>query len=125
MQNNLNENKRKSHLEIGELFFWTATINHWQCLLDTDEYKDVIINSLNYLSEKNKIEVFGFVIMPNHIHLMWRINKHTEKEAAHISFLKYTAHAFKHKLTKETKLNYRRIKLMPLIRNMSFGKGIF
>ncbi len=101
MQNNLNENKRKSHLEIGELFFWTATINNWQCLLDTDEYKDVIINSLNYLSEKNKIEVFGFVIMPNHIHLIWRINKHTEKEAARISFLKYTAHAFKHKLTKE------------------------
>jgi len=61
MQNNLNENKRKSHLEIGELFFWTATINNWQCLLDTDEYKDVIINSLNYLSEKNKIEVFGFI----------------------------------------------------------------
>ncbi len=53
--------KRKSYLEIGEIFFWTATINNWQRLLMKDEYKNIIINSLNYLSDLGKIDVFGFV----------------------------------------------------------------
>lgn len=87
--------KRKSYLEIGEIFFWTATINQWQHLLKKNEYKNVIISSLQYLSDAGKIDVFAFVIMPNHIHLIWRINEMNGKETAQGSFLKYTAHEFK------------------------------
>ncbi len=36
---------------MGEIFFWTATINKWQRLLLKDNYKNVIINSLRYLSD--------------------------------------------------------------------------
>ena len=57
--------KRKSYIEVGEIFFWTATINNWQRLLLKDEYKNVIINSLSYLSDAGKIDIFAFVIMPN------------------------------------------------------------
>ena len=94
--------KRKSYIEIGEIFFWTATINNWQRLLLKDEYKKVIINSLTYLSDLGKMDVFGFVIMPNHIHLIWRINEMNGKETSQGSFLKYTAHEFK-KLLKTDK----------------------
>ena len=94
--------KRKSYIELGEIFFWTATINNWQRLLLKDEYKKVIINSLTYLSDLGKIDVFGFVIMPNHIHLIWRINEINGKETSQGSFLKYTAHEFK-KLLKTDK----------------------
>ena len=93
---------RKSYIELGEIFFWTATINNWQRLLLKDEYKKVIINSLTYLSDLGKIDVFGFVIMPNHIHLIWRINEINGKETSQGSFLKYTAHEFK-KLLKTDK----------------------
>ena len=79
-------NKRKSYIEIGEVFFWTATINQWQRLLGEDKYKDVIIGSLEYLSNAGKIDVFAFVIMPNHIHLIWRINELNGKETAQGSF---------------------------------------
>lgn len=94
--------KRKSYIEIGEIFFWTATINNWQRLLLKDQYKNIIINSLNYLSELEKIDVFGFVIMPNHIHLIWRINEMNGKETTQGSFLKYTAHEFKKMLKTDT-----------------------
>lgn len=50
---------------------------------------------MEYLSNAGKIEVFAFVIMPNHIHLIWRIVKNNGKETAQGSFLKYTAHEFK------------------------------
>ncbi len=99
--------RRKSYIEIGEIFFWTATINNWQRLLLKDEYKNVIINSLAYLSDNGKIDVFGFVLMPNHIHLIWRINEMNGKETAQGSFLKYTAHEFKKmlKTDKDNKLH--------------------
>mgnify|MGYP001547928990 len=96
--------KRKSYIEIGEIFFWTATINNWQRLLLKDEYKKVIINSLTYLSDLGKIDVFGFVIMPNHMHLIWRINELNGKETSQGSFLKFTAHEFK-KILKTDKDN--------------------
>ncbi len=95
MEINLFEQKRKSHIKIGEIYFFTATINKWQRLLLKNDYKEIVINSLKYLSNVGLIDVFGFVIMPNHIHLIWRINALNGKETAQGSFLKHTAHAFK------------------------------
>jgi REP element-mobilizing transposase RayT len=92
---------RKSYIEIGQIYFWTASINNWQCLLQTNEYKEVIISSLKHLSELGKIDVFAFVIMPNHIHLIWRTNELNGKETSQGSFLKFTAHEFKKLLKNE------------------------
>ena len=92
------DHQRKSHIDQGDIYFWTATINGWKHLLRDDEYKQIIIDSLQYLSETGKIDVFAFVIMPNHIHLIWRINELNGKESPQGSLLKYTAHMFKKKL---------------------------
>ncbi len=88
-------NKRKSSIEPGKIYFWTATINNWYKLLNEDVLKEVIISSLKYLSEKKKIEVYAFVIMPNHVHFIWQMLEMNGKEMPDISFLKFTAHAFK------------------------------
>ena len=64
-------------------------------MLEPDDVKQIIVDSLLYLSEKKKIEVYAFVVMPNHIHLIWQINDKNGKETAQGSFLKFTAHAFK------------------------------
>jgi len=66
-----------------------------------DRYKDILISSLDHLSSTEKIEVFAFVIMPNHIHLIWRIVKNNGRETPQTSFLKYTAHEFKKLLISE------------------------
>jgi putative transposase len=58
MDKSLFQQKRKSHIEKGEIYFWTATINQWQRLLENDEYKDVIVDSLQYLTDSGKIDVF-------------------------------------------------------------------
>lgn len=68
------EARRKNYIEIRQIYSWTATINKWQKLLYRNEFKDIILNSFEYLSRLNKIDVFAFVIMPNHIHTIWRIN---------------------------------------------------
>ena len=68
-----------------------------------DRYKNVIISSLEYLSSEGKIDVYTFVIMPNHIHLIWKTNELNGKETAQGSFLKYTAHEFRKMLLKDNK----------------------
>ncbi|MEQ9422872.1 MAG: transposase [Cyclobacteriaceae bacterium] len=98
---------RKSSIEIGRIYFWTAIINKWQHLLRTDSFKDVIISSLQYLHTKNLIDVFGFVIMPNHIHLIWRINNMNGKESPASSLLKFSAHQFKKMLSSHELSNYK------------------
>ena len=90
--------RRKSFIEPGKIYFWTATIYKWYKLLFKDSDKKIILDSMIFLSMKGEWEVFAFVIMPNHIHMIIRINSSESKEKAHHSFLKYTAHEFRNLL---------------------------
>ena len=71
--------------------FFTATINEWNHLLKDDKAKDIIINSLRFLVTENRINVYGFVIISNHLHLIWRIKSPCLLKNVQRDFLKYTA----------------------------------
>ncbi|MEP1184981.1 transposase [Ekhidna sp.] len=96
------ELKRNSSLELNEVYFWTATIKDWKKLLDQNKYKQFIINTLRELVEKKLIRVYGFVIMPNHIHLLWELISLNGKEKPHASFAKKTAYL----IVKDLKANH-------------------
>jgi REP element-mobilizing transposase RayT len=93
--------RRKSEMTLGGIYFWTSTINNWEKLLWPERFKIIIINSLTWLSEAALIDVFGFVIMPTHVHFIWRLNDFNGRETAQASFLKYTAHEFRKLLLSE------------------------
>ncbi len=78
----------------GNLYFWTSTIFRHNNLLLNDDFKDIILNQLQWLKNKNKIKVYGFVIMPNHIHLLWEMIEKNGKEMPNASFSKWTASCF-------------------------------
>ena len=78
--------------------FFTATILEWKPLLADDSMKDIVINSLKFLVNDGRTRVFGFVIMPNHIHVIWQIQDAFEKNKVQQSFLKYTAQKMKFRL---------------------------
>jgi len=61
-------------------------------LLEYDKYKSIIAQSLEYLVRKGKVKVYAFVIMPNHIHIIWELLDLNGKEMPHASFMKYTSH---------------------------------
>ncbi|ULT43274.1 hypothetical protein KRR40_07275 [Niabella defluvii] len=86
---------RKSHMELDEIYFFTASINRWMPLLAQDTTKQIIVSALDYLTRQNRMDVFAFVIMPTHIHFIWRARSLNGKEHPKGSFLKYTAHEFK------------------------------
>lgn len=41
-------------------------------MLADDKHKDIIIDSLRFLVTEKRIELNAFVIMSNHIHLIWQ-----------------------------------------------------
>ena len=69
-------------------------------LLKPEKYKDVIINSLQFLVENNRIKVNAFVVMDNHIHLIWQMMAGIRSEAVQRDFMKFTAQKIKQDLIK-------------------------
>ncbi len=78
-------------MEPDKLYFFTATILEWKPLLKEDIYKDIIMDSLKFLVSKKRILLRAFVIMPNHIHLMWNILTPNHSSDVQRDFLKYTS----------------------------------
>lgn len=93
---------RNSRMLLGEVYFWTDTIKNWQNLLKDDRYKTMILSSWKELVVRGKIVVYGFVIMPNHVHVLWEMLEMNGKEMAHASFNKFTSHQFLHDLRKKS-----------------------
>ena len=93
---------RNSRMCLNEVYFWTVTIKDWKHLLKPDKYKKLIINELLKLVERKLIKVYAFVIMPNHIHLVWEMLQLNGKEMPNASFNKSTSHEILKDLKKES-----------------------
>jgi putative transposase len=75
--------------------YFTATNLEWKKLLQPDKYKDIVISSMKFLVKDKRVKIFSFVIMENHIHLIWQMLPDNDPEAVQRDFLKYTAQRIK------------------------------
>lgn len=91
-------------MTFGQPYFYTATIKNWIPVIKENNFEGIILNSLNFLSSKSLIQVFGLVIMPNHIHLIWAMVKMNGKETPVASFMKFTSHQFLMRLRQKDKM---------------------
>ncbi|MHA7130134.1 transposase [Algoriphagus namhaensis] len=108
-------------MELNKVYFFTATIKNWIPLLIKTEYKVIILDSLLNLCQRNLISVYGFVIMPNHIHLIWEMLDLNGKESPHSSFLKFTAHRFLQNIRqKESPFFLEKFRVDEVNKNYSF-----
>ncbi len=64
----------------------------WKPVLEDHQFKNIITDSLRFLSNENRVAVYGFVIMNNHFHLIWQIKGDHTREDVQRDFLKYTRH---------------------------------
>ena len=84
--------------EQRHIAFFTATILYWNKLLKPDKYKQIILESLRFLVKDKRVKVYGFVIMPNHIHLLWKMEEPHIREEVQRDFLKFTAQQIRYDL---------------------------
>jgi putative transposase len=54
------------------LYFLTLTVVDWIDIFTRREYKDFIVENLDYCRKEKGLEIFAYVIMTNHIHLVAR-----------------------------------------------------
>ena len=75
--------------------YFTATIRNWLPLLATDKYKNIITESLHFMVVDKRIELNAFVVMDNHIHLIWQPLPGQSLSSIQLSFMKFTAQQIK------------------------------
>lgn len=88
-------------MQENPVTFFTASIHNWLNVLENDNHKNIVIQSLRFLVKNERIRLYAFVIMPNHIHLIWRVLPPHHKAAVQRDFLKYTAQQIKFELEKK------------------------
>lgn len=100
--------------------FFTATILEWKQLLVREKYKRVLIDSLQYLTLNKRATVYAFVIMDNHIHLIWQATGGATPSQIQHSFLKYTAQQIKFDLAEYHPLVLEKFRVNAKDRNYQF-----
>ncbi|RYY31838.1 MAG: transposase [Sphingobacteriaceae bacterium] len=53
-----------------KLYFVTLTVIRWIDVFTRREYKDILIDSLKYCIANKGLEIYAWVIMSNHVHLI-------------------------------------------------------
>ncbi len=81
--------------------FFTATILNWEPLLLKDQYKEIIIQCLQFLVKEKRIQLFGFVIMSNHVHFIWQPTFEFSLHQIQHSFMSFTAKGLKNLLSND------------------------
>lgn len=79
-------------------YFITCTVIKWIDLFTRKEYKEIIVDSLNYCVKEKGLVVYGWVIMSNHIHLLCRCKEEFKFSDFLRDFKKFTSKQFIHKM---------------------------
>ncbi len=56
----------------GAVHYMTFQIVFWIDIFSRESYREIVIDSLKYCQKEKGLEVFAFVIMSNHIHILAR-----------------------------------------------------
>jgi putative transposase len=56
----------------GKLYYVTLTIVGWIDIFSRKEYVDEVVNNIKFCQDKKGLELYAYVIMTNHIHMIAR-----------------------------------------------------
>ena len=63
--------KYKFH-DKGGLYFVSFAVVYWMDVFIREEYNMIVVSSLDYCRKQLGLEIYGWCIMPSHVHLMIR-----------------------------------------------------
>jgi REP element-mobilizing transposase RayT len=71
--------------------FTTITNLNWLPILQNDYHKQIVLEALKTRVDRNQVTIYAFVIMPNHMHIIWQLHDGIIREDFQRDFLKFTA----------------------------------
>ncbi len=83
--------------------FLTCSIVNWICVFSKPDIAQIVLDSLKYLQQNNRLELYAYVIMENHLHLLASSENLSEEIG---DFKSYTARAIIDHLKKENSMFY-------------------
>lgn len=86
--------------DSSHLYFVTASVVEWKHLFNTYEYAKIVLDSLEWLQQHNRISLFAFVLMPSHLHAILKPEKDGIGEVIQ-QFGSFTAHEILKRLRTE------------------------
>lgn len=73
------------------IYFLTFTIVDWIDLFTRKEFSMVVIDSINYSIKEKKLELFAYVIMSSHMHMVCKVNEPGRLSDVIRDFKKFTS----------------------------------
>lgn len=73
------------------VYFITCTVVQWVDVFTRREYADIVVNSLKYCQANKGLEIFAWVVMSNHIHLIVSCVEESRLSDILRDFKKYTS----------------------------------
>ena len=92
-----------------EVYFVTFTIVEWIKVLSDDSYKYLIIDTIKYYQVNKGLVVYGYCIMPNHVHMIIQsVGKFNLSEILR-DLKKFTSRAIVNKLEQDKPEGYMEV----------------
>jgi putative transposase len=83
--------RNKKFYHDRNIFFITTTCHQWLPLLSMGNSMEILSESLNFCSNKYLANILGYVLMPNHIHLILHFAKGANRIDLMRDFKKFTS----------------------------------
>jgi putative transposase len=79
--------------DSGRVYFVTFSVVEWIDVFTRNEYREIVVNSLQYCISNKGLNVHAWVIMSNHVHLLISLQDNTTNTFSDImrDMKKYTA----------------------------------
>lgn len=71
-------------------YFITCTVHQWIDVFTREIYKEILIGSISYCQKNKGLQVYGWVLMSNHVHMIVSSNQNKLSDIIR-DFKKYTA----------------------------------
>ena len=94
--------------------FITITNLNWLPVLENEYHKQIIIEAIQRRVNLEQVTVYGFVIMPNHLHCIWQLHDGINRANFQRDFLKFTSRSI---------LNFMRMHDDPLLKALQVKAG--
>ena len=72
IQENKHMRSRYKIFKDNALYFVTSTTIEWASVFTNEKYYNILIEAIKFYQAKNILEIFAYVILPNHFHLILR-----------------------------------------------------
>ena len=81
------------NLNLSTVYYTTSTVLEWQNVLLFPGVTDLIYHTWDFLNTHKRMMLYSYVIMPNHIHWLYKVLPPFTNDQIKHSFLSYTAKA--------------------------------